>query len=110
MGSRPRAASGAEDAALFRPTSLHGRAELPGRKLLVAEAELLALGLLAARRGEDEVEDPLPDLLHRSGAIRDRAAIDIHIVGHALIERGIGRELEARRGLAAEDRAAPGGE
>src|SRR5262245_44430499 len=110
MGSRPTAASRAEKRSAFRPTSLHGCAELPGRELLVAEAELLALGLLAARRGKDEVEDPLADLLHRRSAVGDGAAIDIHSVGHALIERGIGRELEARCRLAAEDRAEPGSE
>src|SRR5579883_3491290 len=89
---------------------LHHGAELPGRELVVAVAERLALALAARGGGEDELEDALAAGLDRFLAVDDGAAIQIHVVGHALEERGIGGELERGGGLAAIGRAAAGGE
>jgi len=43
------------------------------------------LVFLAVRRGEHQLEDLLADLLHARRAVGDRPAIDVHVVGHALI-------------------------
>src|SRR5215472_10826023 len=85
---------------------LHHRAELPGREFVLAEAELLALALLARSGVEHELEDALAHVLDGGAAVGDRAAVDVHVVAHALEERRVGGELQAGRGLAAEDRAA----
>src|SRR5258708_13920472 len=90
--------------------ALHHRADLPGLELVLAEAELLALGLLAASHVQDQLEDALAAFGHALRAVDDGAAIDVHVVGHALVERRVGRELDRGRRLAAEDRAAAGGE
>src|SRR5579859_357579 len=88
----------------------HYRIELPRLKLILAESHRLALGLLAGSGGEDQLEYPISHLRHRDRAIEDRAAIDIHIVGHAAIKRGVGGQLQTRCGLGAIDRAAAGSE
>ena len=91
--------------------ALHHRADLPGHELVVAEPERLALGLLARGDREDQVEDLLgpsarcwprrrgssPQLMSMSSSMR-------RYIG------GVGGELDRRRGLAAEGRAAAGGE
>ena len=51
-----------------------------------------------------------PALLHRLLAVEDGAAVDVHVVFHALVQRRVGRDLDRRRGLAAEHAAAAGGE
>src|SRR6185503_7691898 len=93
-----------------RSPDLHHRAELPGRELVVAEAERLALRLLARGRLEDQLEDARADLGDALLAVDDGAAVDVHVVGHVAVEGGVGRQLQRRRRLAAEDRAAARGE
>ena len=51
-----------------------------------------------------------PHCCTRLVAVEDRAAVDVHVVFHALIHRRVGRQLDRRRRLAAEHAAAPGGE
>src|SRR4029079_10129888 len=70
-------------------TTSHRRADLPGLELVVADAKLLALGLLARGGTQDQVEDPLAALLNGLLTIDHAAAIDVHVVGHAAPERGV---------------------
>ena len=63
---------------------------------------------LAGGRLQHQVENALAALLHRLLAVEDSAAIDV--VFHTLVHRRVGRELDRRRGLAAEHEAAAGGE
>src|ERR1700733_731022 len=91
-------------------TTLHRRAEYPGRKFGAAKIEALALGRLARSRLEHQVENPLTALLYRLLAVEDGAAVDVHVVFHARVHGRVGRELDRGRRLAAEYAAAPGGE
>src|ERR1700733_12359338 len=91
-------------------TTLHRRAEYPGSEFGAAEIEALALGRLARGGLEHQVENALAALLHRFLAIEDGAAIDVHVIFHALEHRRVGGELDRGRGLAAEHAAATGGE
>src|SRR5581483_3681076 len=84
----------------------HRGAEHPGRELRAAEVKTLALGRLARRGLEHEIEDALAALLHALLAIEDGAAIDVHVVFHALVHGRVGRKLDRGRGLAAEHAAA----
>src|SRR5271154_6423762 len=86
---------------------LHRRAEHPGREFGAAKVKTLALGGLAGGGLEHQVENPLAALLHRFLTVEDGAAIDVHVVFHALVHRRVGRKLDRWRGLAAEYAAAP---
>ena len=88
----------------------HRRAEHPRREFRRAEVERFAFGRLAGGHAQDEVEDPLAALLNGLVAVEDRAAIDVHVVLDMAEHRGVGRQLDRRRGLAAEHRASSGGE
>src|SRR2546421_505614 len=90
--------------------SSHCGAKRPRRELVVAVAELLALGLRARRGFEDQPEKALACLGNRLGAVDDRAAVEVHVVFLVREERRIGGELERWRRLAAVGRAASGGE
>src|SRR6186713_2536881 len=93
-----------------RRAQSHRRAEHPGRELGTAEIKTLALGRLARGRLQDQLEDALATVLDALLAFEDGAAIDIHVLFHALVHGRVGRELDRRRGLAAEHAAAAGGE
>src|SRR5438045_8369806 len=71
---------------------------------------LLALARLTRGCRQDETKNLLARLVDGHPAVEDRAAIDVHVVFHALVKRRIRRELERRRGLAAVDGAASRGE
>ena len=62
-----------------RSSSEHG-AELPGGELFVPEAELLALGPLARRHGQHEVEDLPAHILDAERAVDDGPAVDVHVL------------------------------
>src|SRR5260221_10931215 len=94
----------------FITLSSHRGAEGPRRELVVAVAELLALGLAARRAIEDQPEEALARLGDRLGAVDDRAAVEVHVVFLVRIERRVGPELERLPRLAAVGRAAPRGE
>src|SRR5215469_10511159 len=85
-------------------------AEEPRLKLFFAEAVNLAACEFAACGGENLVEDSAADLFYCLFALDDRAAVDVHVVGHAVVDWGVGGDLDRRRRLAAVDRAAAGGE
>src|SRR3990172_13272388 len=87
-----------------------GDADLPGHELVLAQAQFLAPGLVARGGAQDELEDLFTHLVHAGRAIHDLAAIDVHILLQLAVHRRIGGELDRRRGLAAERRAAAGGE
>src|SRR5262249_43304248 len=76
---------------------LHHRAERPRRELGLAEAEGLALRLLAGGHAQDEVVDPPAGSRHRLLAVRDAAAVDVHVVGHAPVEGGVRGDLDRAR-------------
>src|ERR1700749_3149761 len=90
--------------------ALHRRSEHPRRELGAAEIKALALGRLARGGLEDEVEDALAAFLHALLAVEDGAAIDVHVVFHALVHGRVGGKLDRGRRLAAEHAAAAGGE
>ena len=75
-----------------------------------AEIKALALGRLSGGGLQHQVENALAALLHRFLAVEDGAAIDVHVVFHALEHRRVGRKLDRGCRLAAEYAAAPGGE
>ena len=85
-------------------------AQEPGLEFFFAEAVDFAAGEFAGGDGEDLVEDSLAGLLYVLFAVDDGAAVDVHVVGHAVVEGGVGGDFERWRGLAAEDGAAAGGE
>src|SRR5678815_3094370 len=62
----------------------HRRAGLPGRELLCSDVQQLALGALSGRHGQDLIEDLATDVGDRR-AVEDRAAIEIHVVGHVAV-------------------------
>src|SRR5262245_43828655 len=85
------------------------RANDPGRDLFLADAGELALGPLA-RGHRDHL---LEDLTAHGGerrALEDHAAVDVHVLFHVAVHQRVRRQLQRRHRLAAEDRAAPGGE
>src|SRR5438105_1889871 len=88
----------------------HRSPKHPGRKLGAAEIETLALGRLAGCRFQHQLENALAALLHGFLAFEDGAAIDVHVVFHALVHRRVGGELDRGGGLAAEHAAASRGE
>src|SRR6185312_8924055 len=87
-----------------------GGAELPGGELVLAVAVGLALRPGPGGDRQHQLEDPLAHLLDAGGAVDYLAAVDVHVLGHLLVHRRVGGELDARHRLAAEARAAPGGE
>src|SRR3990167_1287100 len=91
-------------------TGSHRCADLPRLEFIVTDAQRFRLRLLPRRRGKNEVEDAPAVLLDGLLAVDDGAAVDVHVVGHAPVERGIRRKLERRCGLAAEHAAAAGRE
>src|SRR5215213_6185707 len=82
------------------------RANGPGRKLIRASIELLALRPFARSHLQNALEDALSGLLHRLVAIHDGPAVDVHVLLHALEEVRVGRDLDRGRRLAAENAAA----
>jgi hypothetical protein len=60
-----------------------GCSEWPGRKLGGAGIVLLALGALARGDPQDAFKDTSPGLLNRLVTIKDRAAVDVHVLFHA---------------------------
>src|SRR4030088_2513796 len=92
------------------PGNSHRRAKHPWREFGASEIKTLAFGRLSRSRLQHQVENALAALLHRFLAVEDGAAIDVHVVFHALEHRRIGRKLDRGRGLAAEYAAAAGGE
>src|ERR1700709_325948 len=94
----------------IRHSLLHRRPKHPGREFGAAEVETFGVCRLAGGGLEHEVEDALAALLHALLAVEDGAAIDVHVVFHALEHRRIGRELDGGRRLAAEHAAASRGE
>ena len=56
----------------------------------------LSLCSLTRRHPQHQVENLFPHLLHRPVAIRDRAGVDVHVVRHPPIHRGIARYLNNR--------------
>src|SRR5260370_39656782 len=89
--------------------SLHHRADDPGRELLLAHPRELALRALTRGDRDHFLEDPAADRLERR-ALEDDAAVDVHVLFHVAVHERVGRELDGRHRLAAEDRAAPGRE
>src|SRR5688572_16018594 len=87
---------------------LHDRPDEPGRELVLADAPLLAQRLAARRDLEDELEQLVADLVDRSRAVHHASRVDVHVVAHPLVQRGVARDLDGRTWLAAEHRAAPG--
>src|SRR3954471_5764442 len=87
-----------------------GRANGPRRKLGRTGIVLLALGPLARGHLEDALEDTLSGPLHRLMAIHDGAAVDVHVLLHALEKGRVGRDLDGRRRLPAEHAPAACGE
>src|ERR1700743_2667010 len=63
----------------------HRRAKHPGSELGAAEIKTLAFGRLAGGGFQHEVEDQLAAFLHTLLAVEDGAAIDVHVVFHALV-------------------------
>src|SRR5689334_19458034 len=83
------------------PCPSHRRPEYPRRKLGAAEIEALALGRLAGGGFQHQVEDALAAVLHAFLAVEDGAAIDVHVIFHALVHGRVGGELDRGCGLAA---------
>src|ERR1044071_793040 len=83
---------------------------MPGGELILAVAQLLALAALAGGGGKDQLEDLLAHFLDTGLAIEDLAAIDVHVLGHAVVHGRVGGKFQAWRWLAAEAGAASGGE
>src|ERR1700692_4147523 len=102
-------ANGTLFATPYSPLS-HRRPKHPRREFRAAEVETLAFGWLSGGGLEHEIKDALAALLHGFLAVEDGAAIDVHVVFHALVHRRVGRKLDRRRGLAAEHAAAARGE
>src|SRR6266508_3542524 len=88
---------------------LHYRPDDPGGEFLFADAGELALRSLARGDRHDLLED-LPSHLRQRRALEDDAAVDIHVLLHVAVHERVGGELDRGHGLAAEHRAAAGGE
>ena len=87
-----------------------GSSDRPGCELGRAEIKQLTLRALARCHTQDVLEDPFTRLLHRLGPIEDRAAVDVHVLFHALEQGRVGRDLDRGCRLAAEHAAAVSGE
>src|SRR4029078_9125277 len=88
---------------------LHRRANLLGHIFIVAIAEQLRLAALAGSDLQDFFEYLLA-LGRDRHTVEYVAAIDVHVVDHALIDRRVGGELDRGRWLATIGGAAAGGE
>src|SRR3954465_12859089 len=88
---------------------LHGSPEHPWREFGTAEVKALALGRLSRGGLQHQIENALTALLHRLLAVKNGAAIYVHVVLHALVHRRVGRQVDGWRGFAAEHAAASGG-
>src|SRR5437764_1838731 len=86
------------------------RAQNPRRELFVADSGQLAAGRFPAGDGDDFFEDTEADLLDSFGAVENGAGIDVHVILHPIEERRVRGDLDARRGFAAVNTAAAGGE
>src|SRR5262245_58922738 len=86
------------------------RPNLPRRKFFIADAGQFAFGLLATSYRDDAFKDAHPNLLHGFSAVEDGSGIDIHVLLHPVVERGISRHFDTRSGFATIDTAASGGE
>src|SRR5581483_822534 len=75
----------------------------------IAIAELFGLAALTGGDLQNVLEN-LPALVLDGDAVQHIAAIDVHVAGHALIDRRVGGKLDRGRGLAAIGRAAASGE
>lgn len=82
---------------------LHHDTHLPGAEFQSADAVCLAAWLATRCDVQDGLEDLPSDVFHAGAPIGDDAAVDVHIIGHALVHRRIGGQLDARHGLAAVD-------
>src|SRR5258705_8297044 len=93
-----------------RHNELHCRADDPRGELVFAVSPLLAFGFLARRGLEYELEEFAAGLRDRFRAVDDGAAIEIHVLFLARIQRRVGGEFQRGRGLAAVGRTASGSE
>src|SRR5580700_10217878 len=84
------------------------RTDLPGSEFLFTHAAQFALRLFAACDGQNLFEDLVADLLH-GRAVQDGAGVDVHVVGHVVVERRIGGHFDRWGWFAAEYGAAAGG-
>src|SRR6266545_4654629 len=119
LASHPGAASAVRVRTLALPIAwsprlrlrlpLHYRPDDPGGEFLFADAGELALRPLARGDRHDLLED-LPSHLRQRRALEDDAAVDIHVLLHVAVHERVGGELDRGHGLAAEHRAAAGGE
>src|SRR3984885_1524448 len=90
-------------------TPSHCRSDLPGGEFRIAVSQEFRLRPLARSNRENLVEYLLA-LVGDRDAVKDVAAIDVHVLDHPAIRVVVGGELDRRRRLAAVSRAAPGGE
>jgi len=78
-------------------------------QLLLADAGKFTLGLLARPHFQDHLENLFADRPHRP-TFQHHAGIHVHVVGHMLIQRRVGSDLDAWARLAAEDASPAHGE
>src|SRR5262249_43156260 len=78
-------------------------------KLLVADALDFAFGLFAAGDGDNLLENLRTDALDRR-AVEDLAGIDVHVVGHPLVQRRVRGDFDRRSRFAAVTASPAGGE
>src|SRR5258708_7722382 len=97
-----------EQAKACSTNGLHHRSDAPWHELLVSQA--LGAGLLARCYPEHQVKDFVADLRHCHLAIGDRAAVDVHVVPHAVVGDTVTGDLDHRNGRKANGAAAAGGE
>src|SRR4029078_8448454 len=91
-----------------RDSSHHG-ADDPWRELFLAHAGELPLAALARGHGDDLLEDLTADGRQRR-ALDDHAAVVVHVLFHVPVHQRVGPQLDRGPRLAAEHRAAAGGE
>ncbi len=89
---------------------LEGCALEPGLEFFFAEAVDFAAGEFAGGHRQECFEDSCSCLFYVLFPVDDGAAVDVHVVGHAVVEGGVGGDFEGWGGFAAEDGAAAGGE
>src|SRR3954469_18683535 len=87
---------------IYSAQALHRRPKDPRRELGAAKVKTFALGRLAGRGFQHQIEDALAAFLHALFAVEDGAAIDVHVVFHALVHGRVGGELDGGCWLAAE--------
>src|SRR5262245_54728519 len=92
-----------------RARSLHDRPDDPRRELFLAHTGELALAPLAGGDIHDLLEDLTPHRRKRR-ALENDAAVDVHVLFHVAVHQRVRRQLDGWDRLAAEHRAAPGGE